>query len=58
MHKEHQIFISSITISELCAKDAKYAASGIIPPERIQKPSRNYNSKNPKFQIHNLSEIL
>ena len=40
IHKEHQIFISDITIFELSAKGAKYAASGIIPPERISRGIR------------------
>jgi len=40
MHKKHQIFISDITISELSAKGAKYAASGLIPPERISRGIR------------------
>ena len=35
--KERQIFISDISIFELSAKGAKYAADGIIPPERISR---------------------
>ncbi|MGB9660316.1 MAG: PIN domain-containing protein, partial [Nitrososphaerales archaeon] len=34
-NKGHQIFISNITIFELSAKGAKYAALGKIPPERV-----------------------
>jgi PIN domain nuclease of toxin-antitoxin system len=37
MSKKHQIFISDITIFELLAKGAKYAASGLIPTERISR---------------------
>ncbi|MEM2507636.1 MAG: PIN domain-containing protein [Nitrososphaeria archaeon] len=38
--KEHQIFISKITLFELSAKGAKYVASGKIPPERITRGIR------------------
>jgi PIN domain nuclease of toxin-antitoxin system len=40
MSKKHQIFISDITIFELSAKGAKYAASGLISPERISRGIR------------------
>ncbi|MGB9756777.1 MAG: hypothetical protein ACPLVJ_03240, partial [Candidatus Bathyarchaeales archaeon] len=54
MHKEHQIFISDITIFELSAKGAKYAASGIIPPERISRGIRAliYNETVNTLPIH------
>ncbi|MEM3054337.1 MAG: PIN domain-containing protein [Candidatus Bathyarchaeia archaeon] len=40
IQKEHQIFISKITLFELSAKGAKYAASETIPPERITRGIR------------------
>ena len=54
MHKKHQIFISDITIFELSAKGAKYAASGLIPPERISKGIRAliYNETIKILPIH------
>jgi len=53
MHKEHQIFISDITIFELSAKGAKYAA-GLIPPERISRGIRAiiYDEKINTIPIH------
>jgi PIN domain nuclease of toxin-antitoxin system len=54
MHKKHQIFISDITIFELSAKGAKYAASGLIPPERISRGIRAliYNETIKILPIH------
>jgi len=54
MRKEHQNFISDITIFELAAKGAKYAASGLIPPERISKGIRAliYNETIKILPIH------
>ncbi|MBS7612210.1 PIN domain-containing protein [Candidatus Bathyarchaeota archaeon] len=40
MQKGHQIFISKITLFELSAKGAKYAALGKIAPERITRGIR------------------
>jgi PIN domain nuclease of toxin-antitoxin system len=59
MHKKHQIFISDITIFELSAKGAKYAASGLIPPERISRGIRAliYNETIKILPIHE-SRIL
>ena len=54
MHQGHQIFINSITIFELSAKGAKYAASGIIPPERISRGIKaiTYSDKINIIQMH------
>jgi len=54
MRKEHQIFISDITIFELSAEGAKYAASGLIPPERISRGIRAliYNETIKILPIH------
>jgi PIN domain nuclease of toxin-antitoxin system len=54
MQKEHQIFISDISIFELSAKGAKYAAAGIIPPERISRGVRAiiYNETINTLPIH------
>ncbi|MGB9959437.1 MAG: PIN domain-containing protein [Candidatus Bathyarchaeales archaeon] len=40
MQRGHKIFISKITLFELSAKGAKYAASGAILPERITRGIR------------------
>ena len=40
MQKDHKIFISKITLFEISAKGAKYAAAGTIPPERITRGIR------------------
>lgn len=54
MQKEHQIFISDISIFELSAKGAKYSAAGIIPPERISRGVRAiiYNETINTLPIH------
>jgi PIN domain nuclease of toxin-antitoxin system len=60
MQRGHQIFISNITIFELSAKGAKYAASGTIAPERVTKGIKAiiYNEAINTIEIHENTTLL
>jgi len=60
LHKGHQIFINDITLFELAAKGAKYAATDKIPPERIAKGIRAiaYSEKINRIPAHESTILL